>query len=91
MAVEMGGGWDPVLLQISWWSFKGSQTFSIFSLNLESTFCFIVVDIHLEVNFSFIGLFVIKADSRFQNYMKYDFVYCSQQPFKLKADEVLEV
>lgn len=37
------------------------------------------------------GLFVIKDDSRFQNFIKYDVVYCSQQPFKLKADEVLEV
>lgn len=33
----------------------------------------------------------MKDDPGFQNFMKYDFVYCSQQPFKLKADEVLEI
>lgn len=79
----MGDGWDPVLLQISWLSFKGSQSFSIFSLYLQSTLCLIVVDvIHLEANFSYTGLFATKDDPRFQNFIKYDFVYCSQQPFK---------
>lgn len=33
----------------------------------------------------------MKDDPRFLNSMKYDFVHWSQQPFKLKADEVLEI
>lgn len=33
----------------------------------------------------------MKDDPGFLNSMKYDFVHCSQQPFKLKADEVLEI
>lgn len=33
----------------------------------------------------------MKDDPRFQNFIKHDFVYCSQQPFKLIADEVLEI
>lgn len=33
----------------------------------------------------------MKDDPRFQNFIKYDFVYCSPQQFKLKADEVWEI
>jgi len=38
------------------------------------TACFIVAEIiHSEVNFSFIELFVMKDDPRFQDFIKYNF------------------